>query len=548
MRLWRKSSRTEETSDDSLKHSRKWDTWLVEWRLETVVDSEELPKNFFGAVGQVLWVIRSHRAASEDPAIRKNRTFIERVVPPTGRVKLSESYLSNLLSYPQNKMLTVPWMTSFETALRLTAGTLTDFYRYLQRNRGEVAELATQNASKISGDEIDHVLDIMASTEPSVRDLHLAASAINAGAFPIGPRKFKEMARRLVEAQRISQGNDYKLAREASLLLGRSMVPVLRESIEDHPTRAYPLIEALGFFGSGDVLTLLWDHAANPRDAFNRRATLEAITNVARREKMAEDFDMGHSALRDLVLESLQDGSHTVRHQGAQLGLTLAPRDDIIKKNIQAADDLDVRRLVMEKLSQFEAKFCQSVEHAVLNNRANEVLHSANLDLRKVIGRALFSKVRTFRAESGLALSISPFAGDLAVALADHIARPEEFRPEVLRSVLLLLGRLGQQSSQAFIRNCALNTRLREDVRSAAIHAVLKTYGEGDSLTWMVSAANSSQSTMLKRTIADTAGLVGEIDVLRRMATLEAASATSRFWLNRLAPKMEVRNVTGRSV
>lgn len=500
-----------------------------------MVDSEELPKNFFSAVGQVLWVIRSHRAASEDLAIRRNRAFIELVVPPAGRAKLSESYLSNLLSYPQKKMLTVPWMTSFETALGLTAGTLTDFYRYLQRNRSEVAELAPQNLSKISGEEVDHVLDIMASTNPSVRDLHLAASAINLGAFPIGPRKFDDIARRLVEAQRTSQGNDYKLAREASLLLGRSMVPVLRESIEDRPTRAYQLIETLGFFGSGDVLSLLWDHATNPRNPSHRRASLEAITNVARREQMAEDFDMRLSALRNLVLETLQDESHTVRHQGAQLGLTLAPRDEVIKKNIGAVDDLDVRRLVTRPLSQFEAKFCRDVEGAVLNNRANEALHSANLELHVVIRRALFSKVRTFRAESGWALSISPFASDLAVVLADRIARPEEFRPEVLRSVLLLLGRLGQQSSQAFIQNCALNTRLREDVRSAAIHAVPKIYGEGDGLTWLVSAARSSGSAMLQRTIADTAGLVGEIDVLRRMAKLEAASETSRFWLDRRA-------------
>jgi hypothetical protein len=467
------------------------------------------------------WVVRSRRAVHPDPSVRKNVTF--RLPRVSGKGYFSPAEISQLESEANHRTLTVAHLRNYEEALQIRSGSLTDLYHYLARNRSTTTRLES-----LTDDDMDNVQAVIAQQDAPSSAWILTAQAVATGQIRLGPKTRARLARHLIATLKSFSGYDYRVVREAALVMGNLLVEELDEELSADSAHAFHLIEPLGFLPPPSTRRII-DRLAHSDETWATASVLEAYTRQLLRHP--DSLETGaERGIRDLVERFLLSADVSVQQQAAQLARVALPHDGELNLLLAAHPNLDVRRPLEPGLPAEDVR--------VFDEIVDEILAKVHLHVRlrrpvtPLVKAALFASDRTMRSESAWILQASGFGEATSVAIWSAVRRHRHVAEELQRALVRFGGRVGGVNVAADLIEVACDPMRPPTVRAAALWDVPGVVVHGTEPSWLLDLYSSSTDRLVRRASVTAAGAISHAAVLelaRRDADATVRSEARRW-------------------
>ena len=469
--------------------------------------------------GRMSWLLRVHRLAHPDPAIRSATAFVQKLGSPPGKHLLTEVELSKLESPKPLRPLTADWLRRYETALGLAAGQLSDIQTMLMLNSGAV--MAGTRSPRAETDALPSVSDSahpLTSRQWCTLTDEVMSSRRRA-------RRVRALAEPAVEALCAASSIDEYLMGDVVARLGPDCLPVLVEAARDPDNaRSNHAAAAVGYFPQPAA----WSAAARlvtTDEPLVMMRSLDAWLRLGRN---------GTRGLSDIHLRTSRARILELLDPASDVGFGLSERAAVVARRHFSALPVVARELQRRRSSgwvdRLEVSALTPVQHRLIGRLTGlgQILETPDPALPIYLREALYHPESSRRAEARFLLRASPYAGALTRAVVEVLpAQPAQVQQALAR----MLGTLGQSSAGPCLR------QLLEGAASIAVKlsaaGSLCDIALAEDSDWLGPAMDRSTVPALRAGLVHVAGVHG----LRNVLTLARQDAEpdvrreARYWL-----------------
>lgn len=375
------------------------------------------------ATERFAWLARTLRTRHGDPDVRDTARFSQRLVVPS-QGNLRPATLNRLET--GSLQFTIERCLAYETALCLPQWSLVDPYIYVMREGGEVPRTDLSRTREAGPSELEAILRIGRAEEIEPMDwLRLAYLYRNRPAiFSSSPNLRNSLFERLLADAGESYERNERVMREALVVIGDDIAPLIADSVEASPMRYFVSIEALGYMdglASWQVLERLLASSVEP---FMQGPVLDSVRRRILRGTHTE-FERRYMAgrLNEHVIELLGQPSELFAARESALDFARFVGIDIPASERRRLSELrhDLLQLEVRPRSASTDEIARSLHEGV--SRAVELKDGRGGDaarlpgLRKLLHNGVFGTTGYERISLGILLGSSGMADEIASAV-----------------------------------------------------------------------------------------------------------------------------------
>lgn len=378
-----------------------------------------------------LWLVRTVRMASPDPAIHTQFRFGELLGRDGTFVSHVESGRRNMPTELRERWLTL---------IGLDVGALTDYLVAATPSRPFVAvgELgATDEATAFT--LVDEALDGAALTP---REWTIACGV--AGSIRL-PRTVQRFSRLATDAMAATSTPDYQIMRGALHRLPDDLlVTAARDAVAAAPSRGNHAADLLGGVDAAYGGPILRSYFRSMPDPWMDRGVVASMRRLIARGDLAAVAD-DPATLQESLVEAIPGAaSWMTRVELANLIRVLGPVPEPLRRRLADDPDLDVRLAAGGRPDEAAAAAVRELREYAVDATLDHMYGSAVSDplADKLVGLIILGRTEPDRVRAAQTVALSPYR-DRCVEVLTRTAHSSTTSPEVRRSACLALANLG---------------------------------------------------------------------------------------------------------
>jgi hypothetical protein len=488
------------------------------------------PENPVTAAQRFGWLVRTIRAYHDDAEIRNTERFTARLNDHL-QIPLKPATVGKLENGQVD--FTVERCVAYERVLGIPDDGLLDVYIYQFRSQGLSPKSLRPARATVTARDLELLVRIAAQERLAGREWLEAASFLAANrALFTSKVTLDSFMTGLLGATRDAFERDWRLLREALILVGAPGIPYIVELASTEPMRFFNNIEVLGYLDHWDAMVSLVSLGRELDDSVLAQTLLEALRRRMRMWHLTfDDLPGTGRGIQSYCADLLSDPEEAYTAREEALGVLALPHA-VVEPSRRARlaelrDDLDQLR-VRPRCTTRQEVFGAVTDRVRLELEKAEAVPPgmpAQLPgLEAVLSASLFGATRIDRLSGAVLLSSFPFRTALSIALGEVLMErvdPQDYGLQ--RAMLRLMTKAGDSCANAYFTSFATTGIIDDNTRLTVAWAL----GGGGNLSDEAALAHlcgTSTTEVTKRVVVNSAARRGFI----RLLTTAADSTASR--------------------